>query len=901
MARASCSAFNPNEDSGAEDAEIYPDETAQRVGSQDPYYVASWKGRRKENTHYTGFADTRISTGQNIQWTKFRASSKQNARKAGYAQKTVSEVTLMLALLGKEKKQIHFLGRVGCTCWTVIAVVTKEFRVVRDNRSSKSTDKIIKPGSPQNSHNSNLQDFVPALDKRLAYVCFYLDPWQQVPASMSLASLFASSVKLNATKMKDALASYFKLFVVAFLVILSFLVTGVIDGGCSFKYLLLLEEDTREMQLLRLKCTTSRNFVGQNLPPVVERRIESRQGHTTLESRVNDGELTQKLNSASISSALVGGVVENKKEVHSSILASANMTIGLYSSSSDPVHVPSADTRSAGTIGAARRPVGVVGSQRHPWNHSAVRPSIDGVPFSVHLPGKDLSSTTKSFGDTVITPKTNNFNRNPVSEPIISSTSVSRALNTDRPNIRSNQQVLVHQKAIQSNMEWRPKSSQNSRITSPDSHQSRSSSDSVKMEAADLSGRFSEVSISDGVHVIIPKHLRVPDADLTHLVFGSFGDGPDSVNIGSVAPHECNVGPVSSDKSSVRILLPVPLGSLENDFVAGTVDRLKDNVTTSLANSSPSTTESGQALPSSSDFPSPKNIHCFEDIGTDYHHQTADCTPFSKAVIESNPQQTLLLEPKRLGLNMAGGDHQSTATIIQQQHRPTYPQTHIQQYTNFVPYRQVMSQIYAPPMTMPNCSGNPAYLHAQSGSSYLFMPGGNSHVTAGGFKYSTPQYKALPAGSYTFPPGYTIGTLTPNGSIANVEDAARFKFMENGLYVPNVQVDSSDILLQTQREASMHSSPYDLLDQSAAAQAAYLSNYSGHVPFNGVAHSSPLQYPSGFYHPSLQGSITGPPPHLVHPQLPLTAAGAVAASPGVQLGTFQQPQLGHHLGWPANF
>ena len=123
-----------------------------------------------------------------------------------------------------------------------------------------------------------------------------------------------------------------------------------------------------------------------------------------------------------------------------------------------------------------------------------------------------------------------------------------------------------------------------------------------------------------------------------------------------------------------------------------------------------------------------------------------------------------------------------------------YPQVHISHFPNFMPYRHIFSPVYVPPMAMPNYSGNPAYPHHSNGSSYLLMPGGSSHVTAGGMKYAASQYKPVPAGSpttygnYTNPSGFTISPPGSVGGATGLEDATRIKYKDNNLYVPNPQV-----------------------------------------------------------------------------------------------------------------
>lgn len=140
---------------------------------------------------------------------------------------------------------------------------------------------------------------------------------------------------------------------------------------------------------------------------------------------------------------------------------------------------------------------------------------------------------------------------------------------------------------------------------------------------------------------------------------------------------------------------------------------------------------------------------------------------------------------------------QQQQPLQQQQQQPLanmYPQVHISHFPNFMPYRHMFSPVYVPPMAMPNYSSNPAYPHPSNASSYLLMPGGSSHVTAGGMKYAASQYKPVPAGSptaygnYANPTGFTISPPGSVGGATGLEDASRIKYKDNNLYVPNPQV-----------------------------------------------------------------------------------------------------------------
>ncbi|KAK8943432.1 hypothetical protein KSP40_PGU003210 [Platanthera guangdongensis] len=191
---------------------------------------------------------------------------------------------------------------------------------------------------------------------------------------------------------------------------------------------------------------TNRNYGDLEAFPSLQDQFDS---HEKLpsECKTGDGQLipVQKLADSSLCSE-VNGATENNKDVYSSRPTSATMAIGMYSAS-DPVHVPSADLRSAGPIGAARRQVGVVGSQRQTYIHPSTRTSVANDQFSIHIPVNDLSPSTESSGHRVSTPKSGSFCTISASEPTMYSISISRGgFSGTRPSSRPNQQIMAHQK-----------------------------------------------------------------------------------------------------------------------------------------------------------------------------------------------------------------------------------------------------------------------------------------------------------------------------------------------------------------------------------------------------------------------------------------------------------------------
>ncbi|KAF0897840.1 hypothetical protein E2562_001569 [Oryza meyeriana var. granulata] len=184
------------------------------------------------------------------------------------------------------------------------------------------------------------------------------------------------------------------------------------------------------------------------------------------------------------------------------------------------------------------------------------------------------------------------------------------------------------------------------------------------------------------------------------------------------------------------------------------------------------------------------------------------------------------------------------------------------------------------------------------------MPGGGSHLAAGGMKYGVSQYKPVPAGSpsgygnYTHPAGFTMGSPGVIGGAVGVDDVNRIKYKDNNLYAPSPQVETSDIWIQTPREMpTLQCPPYFNLSGQATS-GAFVPN-PGNASFNATAQSSHAQFP-GLYHPQQPSSIVSPHP-MVHQQVPSAigpSVGVGVATPAPQVGAYQQPQLGH---WRPGF
>jgi hypothetical protein len=147
-------------------------------------------------------------------------------------------------------------------------------------------------------------------------------------------------------------------------------------------------------------------------------------------------------------SSQVQPIKPNNSHQNSSTVASTSSVVGVYSSSTDPVHVPSPDSRSSGAVGAIRREVGVVGVRRQ---------SADLKPkqlfASNSIVGKDGASAD-SFQSVGAIQKSEQLSQTAVSavtEPSFPGMSVSRPSLNNQYNSRSHQQLVGHQRGISLN------------------------------------------------------------------------------------------------------------------------------------------------------------------------------------------------------------------------------------------------------------------------------------------------------------------------------------------------------------------------------------------------------------------------------------------------------------------
>lgn len=822
------------------DADIYvtlketnmdPNETAQKLLNQDPFHeVKRKRDKKKEVTAFTGSVPIkpRKPTDQVVQVMKSNTYLDRNPRRAGYGRNNAPDTG-----------------------------VTREFRVVRDNRINQNGHREIK--LPANS------SVVVSTEKPLV-------------SNVSDKSSAETSKNLKSPTGHNSAQS----------------VSLPIDSA------------------------------SKQVKGVGSERNERSGGKRPLVSNVAPPVQTTKTHDS-----------------HQSSVTSPNSSVvGVYSSSSDPVHIPSLASRPAANVGAIKREVGAVGVRRHTSENSAKVSSVQGGSVSNSQLGRDGPSR-EQFRSFPAVSKSDQPSQSNSSESV-PSISAGRSFNNQYSS-RPHQQLVTHQKALQGNKEWKPKSSQKPSVIdlgvigTPKKSASSPAYKSKKpgSEAAPLQDNLTHASTRDDQNVIIAAHIRVSETDRSRLTFGSLGiEVESSQNSGyqEAARHveESHVEPLtSSSVGSPDSSSDEPSGIKQVELVD---ERVQSSGSVSPASGTTSEQQTTERLESSS----PPNMENYTDIGL-VRHSSPSYTPseptpqqgpselpsfsqaydpqagydlsyFRPAADESLRGQVLQIPQEAFSSHAANSIPATTIPMVQQQApvAQMYPQVHLSHFANLMPYRQFLSPVYVPPMVMPGYSNNPTYSpHPSSGSSYVLMPGTNSpHLSANGMKYGIPQYKSLQTGSptgfgnFTSPTGYALNTPGVVGSASGLDDSSRLKYKDGNVYVPNPQAETSELWMNPRDIPSLQSaSYYNMAGQTP--HGAYLPSHTGHASFNAAAaQSSHMQFP-GLYHPPQPAAIANP--HHMGPTMGgNVGVGVAAGAAGPQVGGYQQAQLSQ-LSWTGNF
>ncbi|KAI3463234.1 hypothetical protein Pfo_019897 [Paulownia fortunei] len=617
--------------------------------------------------------------------------------------------------------------------------------------------------------------------------------------------------------------------------------------------------------------------------------------------------------------------------------SSNSSIVGVYSSFSDPVHVPSLHSRPASNVGAIRREVGVVGSRRQSsenYSKSSLSQSSS-IPNTQSGREGHLRESTRQFNGIL---KRDQSSQTMALESAIPGLSANRVFSSNHYGSRPHQ-LMGHQKAPQPNKEWKPKSSVKPSANSPGVIGTPAKTvsppadnpEDLKKEAAQMQDNMSQLNISENQNVVIAAHIRVSETDRCRLTFGSLGTELNS-SLNSVCTTDEGAEELSTEPSG-SVSASAPESSGEEPAGSKQLEMMNETVRSSGSNS-PALRAVSDEQAENKESSSPQNLDNYADVGL-VRDNSPSYTPESLQQQDTSEWPSFSGYDPQMGYDMSyfqpmvdenirgpglpssqeiPSSHTtnaipaSTIAMVQQQQQQQlaqmYPQVHVSHFANLMPYRQFLSPVYVPPMPMPGYSNSPAYPHPSNGSSYLLMPGNSSHLTPSNLKYGIQQFKPVPTGSptgfgnFTSPTGYALNTPGVVGSTAGHEDSSRLKYKDS-LYVPNAQAETSEIWMNPRDLPSLPpASYYNMPGQTP--HAAYLPSHSGHTPFNAAAaQSSHMQFP-GMYHPTPQPAAIAN-PHQLGPAIGgNVGVGVAAPAPGAQVGAYQQPQLGH-LNWTGNF
>ncbi|KAM1373519.1 hypothetical protein ACFX2I_024210 [Malus domestica] len=248
----------------------------------------------------------------------------------------------------------------------------------------------------------------------------------------------------------------------------------------------------------------------------------------------------------------------------SSVLANPASTLAACFSPSDPVLVPSNDSRLPGSVGTIKREVG---SHHPPASEVGSSPAQGKVASKTQGVGKsqlsDLSrsSSTSTHGGSGSRPSSNYSSRS--------------------------QQLIGTQKAVGTNKEWKPKPINSAVVqglgTAPTSELSANSIEVPSQSqlvsrvldseeaTSKLQRKLEELHLPQRKVVILPNHIHVPESERTKLSFGSFG-AMFGISTGYVSAPESDKSSTPRSETSQVVEESVEEQSSSNQNASATAD-----------------------------------------------------------------------------------------------------------------------------------------------------------------------------------------------------------------------------------------------------------------------------------------------------------------------------------------
>ncbi|XP_055810709.1 GBF-interacting protein 1-like isoform X4 [Solanum dulcamara] len=246
-----------------------------------------------------------------------------------------------------------------------------------------------------------------------------------------------------------------------------------------------------------------------------------------LQSPSHDANRSPRVSAATMD--MLGQKIPNSS--NSSTSFSSPPSSGAYFSASDPVLLPSHDSRLPGAVGTIRREVSI---QRAPFEHLPT--SSNGSKTATEV--SDSRSSTEQVN---MSSKFLGSGKNQLPESPQSASSAQGVSSLSRPTSNyNNRSPLVGPQKAGPGMEWKPKPTNNN-IAQISVTSAAGSSDvstvstevnaelqppgvdvETKEGTLELQQKLEKSHISDIQHVIIPNHLHVPEAEKLGFCFGSF-------------------------------------------------------------------------------------------------------------------------------------------------------------------------------------------------------------------------------------------------------------------------------------------------------------------------------------------------------------------------------------------
>ncbi|KAK6259611.1 hypothetical protein SCA6_014085 [Theobroma cacao] len=437
-------------------------------------------------------------------------------------------------------------------------------------------------------------------------------------------------------------------------------------------------------------------------------------------------------------------------------------------SSSDPVLVPSCDSRLPGTLGTIKREVGSHRASTEPNvptdnNLASAATEISSSFMQGKMPGKSSGVVKNSLSES--------------SQP--SSTSTYGGSSGSRPSSNysaRSQQILGPQK-VGSNKEWKPKpissnagqgsgtagASEVPTISLEANAQSQPVSSILDSEEATskLQKKLEELHLPQRQHVIIPNHIHVPESERSKLSFGSF-----DACFGVTSTY---VGVQESDKSST------PLSETSQD-----VDETAEEQASSNQNSLATAEEGDYTDHPPSPAHAPENMSGEGDVSSsvpEYNENKQENALFSGghqySVVHTSPNYSFgivppILSPFENSESQAREVSRLPSFVVQQ---PFDPATYYAQFYRSSVDNDGRVSPFPSPGVATKYNGNVAVLPPQTSQSP--QEGGNSLVLttasptplvtqAAGLMQSSISVTQQPVPVYRSPAGVHLPHYPPN-------------------------------------------------------------------------------------------------------------------------------------------